>query len=423
MSNLDIYISDIRSHSDQYRKLKLLSHKIVVFFLQYWLLIDMANGYLMKSGIFFPGGFSLGELSRIFFLIVLLLSFKISKNKSEFLLFIVPFILIFLSIFQYVAFGSNIVNSINISVKLSLPALIFLYIKENLSDDVNAITNIIKFNSFILIFNLIISLFGFGFFTYGERTGLNFGGKGYFFAGNEVGIVILVTYSLLNYLYKENIKVNLMITFIYLLISLVSLTRASIFGVVLVFIVSVMLFHKKYKNIILSMSGVVVTVMFYILRDYIMLAVNRAIYFIDNTSMIIFMTGGHKRWEATKDYYYSLLDSPLLLFTGSGWTGYSEQDIVDLISAFGISGISIYLIWLYFASYAIKNQDGKSDKLYLTFIFILVFGVATLAGHVMTSAMLAPFVAILANLHLLNNYKQPKKYLMQNKYLVANKSV
>jgi len=406
-----------------YKHIVYLSDKIVIFYLKFWLLIDMLNGYLMRTAFSFPGGFSLGELSRIFFLIFILLSFRVGKNKSEILFILVPFILISLSFFQYIFLESNLVGSINIAVKICLPILIFLFIKEKLQNDKSLIVKIILINSFILVFNLVISLFGFGFFTYGSGGGMRYGGKGFFFAGNEVSIVILVTYSLLVYLYKDKPKTILLTTLIFLLISLISLTRASIFGVALVFVASVILYQKKYRNMILSMAIVVITTMIYILREYIMLAVQRAMYFIDNTSMLIFMSGGHKRWEATNDYYHSLLDSPLLLFIGSGWTGYSEQDIVDLIAAFGVFGVSIYLIWIYFAAYTYKNHEEKSDKLYIAFVFILVFGVATLAGHVMTSAMLAPFVAILANLHLLKNKKQPKKFLVQDKYLVANKSV
>src|SRR5690625_1941028 len=134
MSKVELYISNLRSQSADYSNLKLLSEKLVIFFLKYWLLIDMANGYLMRSPFSFPGGISLGEISRIIFLILILISFKIKINSQEKIFIALPFILIGLSVFQHLCFDSNLVTSINISVKLCLPILIYLFIKEKLSN-------------------------------------------------------------------------------------------------------------------------------------------------------------------------------------------------------------------------------------------------------------------------------------------------
>jgi len=389
-----------------YNGIKRFSQKIVIVFLQYWLLIDMMNGYMMKNGMYLPGGFSLGEISRIAFLIVLILSFRLRENRINLFLILVPLSLLALSLLHYLIYDPQVGKSINISIRFSLAILIFIYIKENMSNDRDVLMKIIKINSIILIFNIVLSLFGFGFFTYERAGGMSFGGKGFFFAGNEVAAVILVTYSLIIYIYKKNPLAILFITIIYLLASFISLTRASIFGVVLVFIASVILYQKKYRLIILSISFSMISVMVYLLKDYIMLAINRAVYFIGQSGFLTFMTGGGKRWREAHHQYMNMVESPQSIIIGSGWTGLAEQNLIDLVGGFGLIGASVYLIWFYLAAYSYKNLREKSDQRYVMFVYLLIFGIATLAGHVMNSAMLAPFVAIFGNLHLLSNEKR-----------------
>lgn len=382
--------------------IKGISEATVILFLKYWLLIDMANGYMMRNDMFFPGGLSLGELSRIGFLIVFLISFKIKNNKLDLLFILTPFLLLSMSLAHYIVMDAGLIKSINISVKLSLPIFIFLFIKENLNGRRNLIIKILKLNSFILIFNLLISLFGIGFFSYGSSGGMRFGGKGFFFAGNEVSGVIIATYALFVYLYKSNAKKVLIVTSIYLFISLISLTRSSIFGVFIIFVTFVLVYKKENRILFIAPFFILLVGAGAIMREYIVLAINRASFFIDRSSMLIFMTGGEKRWAAASDYFDNFLENPLFLFVGSGWVGLAEQDLVDLIDAFGIFGALLYLIWFYFAAYTYKNQERRSDKIFVIVVFLILLGVATIAGHIIYSAMLAPFIAILANLHLLN---------------------
>src|SRR5690625_471493 len=406
MSKIDIYISDIRSNSADYSNLRLLSEKLVIFFLKYWLVIDMVNGYLMKNGMYFPGGFSLGEISRITFLIVFILSFRLKKNKVNLFLILLPMTLLAMSFLHYLILDPQLGYSINISIRLSLAILIFLFIKENLYNDRELIIKIIKTNSIILIFNIALSLLGFGFFTYNPSGGISFGGKGFFFAGNEVAAVILVTYAFFIYIYKKKPLAMLFITFIYLLASFVTLTRASIFGVTLVFIVSVLLYQKKYRFFILSISFFIISFMTFLLKDYIMLAINRAAYFIGQSGFLTFMTGGGKRWREAHNQYMNMVETPQNIIIGSGWTGLAEQNLIDLVGGFGLIGASVYLIWFYLAAYSYKNLREIFNQRYVMFVYLLIFGIATLAGHVMNSAMLAPFVAIFGNLHLLSNEKR-----------------
>src|SRR5690625_1408917 len=181
MSHSSFSIKSIHLYSADYSSLRLLSEKLVVLFLQFWLLIDMVNGYLMLNCISLSVGFSLGELSRILFLISFLISFKVKKNSFNLLLFSLPLLLLSISIYQYIFLNPNLVASINMSIKLCLPIFIFLFIKEVLPQRKNIIIKIIKTNSLILILNLIISIFGFGYFTYYVKVGINFVGKGFFY--------------------------------------------------------------------------------------------------------------------------------------------------------------------------------------------------------------------------------------------------
>lgn len=405
MSHSNFSIKLLNQYSTDFGYLKIFAERLVVFFLRYWLLIDMLNGYLMKSNIFFPGGLSLGELSRIFFLIILLFTFKISKNKSEFLFVLIPFTLIFLSAFQYVAYGSNIVGSINISVKLSLPILLFVFIKENLGSSKTMLLKILYFNTAILFLNLFISLFGFGFFSYGESFGINLGGKGFFFAGNEVSAVLIALYAMLIFIHRKSMYRILLFTVLFLIGAVISLTKTSILGVFLIFVVGVFLFQERKRLSIISLFVIFVIVFSFVFIDYIIIAINRWNYFINRSGFLTYMSGGEKRWGQMMNIYENFKEFPLFFFTGAGWSGFAEQNFIDLVEGFGIFGIIIYLIWIYFGFYAYRNHSHIPDKVFVIFVFVILLTVATFAGHVVQSAMLAPFIGLVANMHYFNKNK------------------
>ena len=153
--------------------------------------VDAISGYLVLSGIIAEGG--TGSPSQIFRLILLLLSLKIiSKNKKKSIIafFFVLYIICIESIFSII--HNNIYGYIvGLVYGSKLFYLYFIY----LSLDILFKSNIISFSillkyirNYILLTAIILSISfvsGLGFNTYAEGT---FGFKGFYAAGNGLGI-------------------------------------------------------------------------------------------------------------------------------------------------------------------------------------------------------------------------------------------
>jgi O-antigen ligase len=109
--------------------------------------------------------------------------------------------------------------------------------------------------------------------------------------------------------------------------------------------------------------------------------------------------GGAKRLGFISDYLDSLIESPLLLLYGEGWVGETENNVFDLLEAFGVWGLAFYLIWAIWAAnlyLSLRDKRHHSEKsIVLVGILLLIF-ISAFAGHILQSAMLAPFIAMLA---------------------------
>src|SRR5690625_1068452 len=381
MSDISAHINNAR-YSGTYNALLHLSNIFIISFLFAWLLIDSINGFLMRTAGIFFGGFSLGEVFRIVFLAALLLNFKVSKRKGEIFFILMPFVFLTLAFFQYLFFSIYFIVTLNVA---------FLY----------------------CMFILIFLFFCFGYFSFAYQGGVLVGGKGFFFAGNQVGIVLLALYAILIFMHKQELKKILIITFTFLVAALITLTKTGIFGIILIFVVSIFSFHKRKRVPVMGLFITSSILLITIFHEYINISISRWQYFISTNGFWVYMTGGDKRWREAGEYLIDFENSPLLFFIGSGWTGLAEQDLFDLIGAFGIFGVTVYIIWIYFAAYAYKNNNLMAEKLYIIFIFFIFLFTATFAGHVVHSAMLAPFVGMLANAHLLKVKDKHKLFVSQ----------
>src|SRR5690625_247665 len=163
MQTFSSYNSVIRSDII-YNSIVFLTKCLITFFLFSWLLIDTANGYLMRTIGFEVAGLSLGEILRIVFLLLLIFNLKINNSKGELIFILIPLLLLNLALLQYILLDSNLIASVNNAAKVSMPLLIFLYIKQNYQHAGLLIKKILYFNIFILILNIVVSLFGFGFY-------------------------------------------------------------------------------------------------------------------------------------------------------------------------------------------------------------------------------------------------------------------
>lgn len=383
---------------------KKIFNTLVVTVLSLWLLIDMVNGYLMLNNISLVGGISFGEMSRILFFGILLLTVRL-KDKDLLLLF-VPYTLLVLCFIQYLIFGTNIVRSIGITVKLSLPVLLFLYFKNNeyLRSNPRFLNGIIYINAAVLLVNLYISYFGVGYKNYANVMGL--GGSGYFYAGNEVSGLLLIIYGLLLFKFRDEIRKVIFATLLFFVASLVLTSKAAIFGLLIIFGLYLVIYEKLNRYHVTALALLLGFFIYKFLFSYISFAFNRWYYFMKEQGAFIAFTGGADRWGEIISILLKFRENPFLLLMGQGWTGAAEQNFFDLLEGFGVLGLLLYVIWIYWGVYVYNKMDQFNHGLFALLVLYLILGVATLAGHTMQSAMIAPFIAILANLDILKNGKR-----------------
>lgn len=371
----------------------------------------MVNGFLINSGVYFPGGLSFGEITRIFFLLLLLLSLKIGKSKNDYLFIAVPYLLILLSLIQYILFDSDLVRNLNISIKLSLPILLYIFIKNHLSQKNTVISKIIYINSVVLLLNLYLSFLGFGFSNYNiNAADISIGGTGFFYAGNEVGGALLALYAIVLFKARHKAIAAVSYTFAFFIGSLALMSKAPILGIAILFII----YLFAYKPIGYLKLTAIATVALFVLYDFVLEtispAVNRWAYLIGEYGALTYLTGGSKRWEMAGSIFARIAEYPLLIITGSGWSGFAEQNFVDLLEGFGFVGVLVFVIWIYWGVNVFQKLQYKADKFYSFLAFFLLLTVAVLAGHIIQSAMIAPFIAILANINFVSTNEKSFSY-------------
>lgn len=379
--------------------------KTIFVFLVLWLFIDALNGFLISNNIFLLGSFSLGEGVRIFFILVLLAGILQTNLDKNSLVFLSTIILLF-GLFLVQCFYANeeIINNLNAVVKISLPFLLYIFISNNSYFSKDRLRIILYVNGAILLVNLFSSFLGIGFSNYGFSTGgFMIGGVGFFYAGNEVAGALLVIYSLLLYLNKKSFVKALGITLLFFIASIALLSKSSILGTLIIFFV----YAYNYPKIKLYKIFPVLLVVFFSIYEYlykfISLGLQRWAYFINEYGLFTYLSGGIKRKRVFDAYISKIIENPLLLVFGDGWSGTAEQNFVDLLDAYGIIGIVIFLLWIYWIFNNYKKVNQKPDQWYCVVVMCLLISVAVLAGHIMQSAMIAPFVAILANIEILQN--------------------
>ncbi len=375
-----------------------------------WLLIDSISGFLLFENMSLAG-ISLGAAYRI---VVFLLLFTYLKRYTFHAVFLFTFFLSFSFLHSFISLGElfdqrDLLFFSQKTIKVIFPVIIFFVIREALKSNTlsyKMIKKVIFFNSAILLLNIFLFLAGVGTSTYGMSDDeVMMGGKGFLFAGNEVNGALLSLYTLIVLINFNKSPLRLLIiSIIFLTASMILLSKSSIFGF-LVLAFALFLIKNSRKFLMFTPFLVILGVaLYYLMQNIINMALSRWIFFIDKYGALIYFLGGEKRLNAISNFFNNLTERPIILLIGEGWTGLCENNFCDLIQAFGIWGIIILSFWIYFIyKYSVIYKKSKSKQsLLVVFFFILIILQAYFAGHILQSALMAPFLALLANFDLIN---------------------
>lgn len=267
----------------------------------------------------------------------------------------------------------------------------------------------------VLSLNLILGVLGFGFSSYGKSDEGGIGVKGFFYAGNEVsGVFILFFGTALHLLWqKSKFGYFLFTPFVLLAGVLIATKSAMLSAAVLIF--AIPLFNER--NRLLNLTWLKVKMMLPILLVGVVLTLvlvplleatglwERFVWFYQKKGIIGIIMSGRDEYVihamAAFQQYASM--SEMLFGFGRGGLGLitkdsMEIDPIDMYFWFGIAGGFLFLFLLtlfirtsYLATTS-KNSVWGPSVLVINFV---LFGVSIIAGHILTSGMLAPFIGLL----------------------------
>ena len=247
-----------------------------------WLLIDCINGFLLSNNI----GVPISQLYKIGILCILFIGLIKIRQGIPHIYMIISYSTILILHISCNIIMPELGLTLNHLMKFINTILIYIFVKEyvkaNPQDAYNKINNILIINTFILVTNILLGLFGFGYSAYIEGLGY----RGFFYAGNELSglMTLLFPYILYKtgetYSYKSPKYIFSVILF--LITAALLGTKTSLLMILLTIIILPNLSIKlsKLYKLILPLCFVLTTISVgvYFLLNYLGL-MERWIYF------------------------------------------------------------------------------------------------------------------------------------------------
>jgi hypothetical protein len=379
--------------------------------------IDMINGFLLHNNIVLP--ISVSQLLKIIILFLITFSF-IWQPKNIIISFICFFVLILPSLIQSIFqldFSFLFFDAMKVAKYLT-PLIAFLFFanvfkKSNYKINL-LILKLVKFSYSILIVNIFVKYVGLGYPMYISG---DIGSKGFFFAGNEISVLLIVLSSVIaiDIWKKQNKKQYFFFFILTLLAGLTISSKTGIVGTLIVFFLipfKRISFKIKRKNLnyLLIFAGVILPVTALFVRSFIQNSkiYTRFSFFWNKLDFFTFIFSNRNNFFLdsymvfTKEYAFfeKLFGVGQKRFEILNKGKAVEIDIADIFFSYGIIGLSLFVVLLTFLFVRLKIIDKElyiySPFINLMLIFLLCISVT--AGHVFGSGMAGIFIGLLFSL-------------------------
>jgi len=391
--------------------------KCLYTYLLFSTLIESFNGFFIYENVR-SGQNIIVAIKLLVFLFLFV--FFISKSIKKLILasfVIIAFLVVFS--FQVIFFPSGIglpqpgyglsseigiSGTVQISVKIMLNLLAANFIIYLFREgEIKRLRNIAYFNNVIIFLNFLLALAGVGFDNYNAGEDVTFGGTGFFYAGNELGVAMIFgAISML--VVGGSARLPVYVIVYCFLGALALLSKTALLGA---FVISVAyVFFNSKKTFVVMVAAALFFTLIYAgnILEYFRFALNRWMYFIDQSGLFAFLLGGEKRVFYSSEVFHNAIENPLYGFFGGGWTGYPENNFFDLVDGLGALGFCLFVVWgrlVFMGNGAFFRYIGSgkvSVSSYRTVVVasFLVFAISIFAGHTVQSSLIIPFVGFLA---------------------------
>ncbi|MEZ9324224.1 O-antigen ligase family protein [Vibrio cyclitrophicus] len=258
----------------------------------------------------------------------------------------------------------------------------------------------------VLSVNIYLGVAGFGFSTYGASSvaeGQGFGIKGYFFAGNELGAILVALYPLVVVIFAKNIFKLVIINLNFIIIAGLIGTKTAFLGI---FILSLYSIFKNNEGGKIKWAFVFVTLILVLLYvheailTYIEPRLGTLTFYLNDRGLLfLILSGRNLFFNNIMDFYLANATiGDLLLGFGQAYSvdnfKSAEMDFPDLFVRYGFVFTSIIYTTLGVYVFKVLNLVGSSEKNIFIVTFFVLFGISNIAGHVLTSAMFVPIFSI-----------------------------
>lgn len=373
------------------------------------LLVDCINGYFLEKGVFLP-------ISQFFKIVLFfLMAFEmLLVNKGKLILWGISFYTAFIVFFF--SFSVNFLYSLTFThlFKFLLLVCSYFYFRGTVFDKpqlmYRKLIKILKFNSYVLIVNILLVLVGLGNSSYDGGIG----SKGYFYAPNELsGLLLIFCPCALFYIGRKYSlsSVKYYITLgIFLLTVLLLGTKSSIMSFVISsFFVSRLLMKNRKAYLRLYMFSLVIAVIAilfgYRLLDSLGFWERWSFFYEKGGLLLLLLSGREGYWLEEKN---DLLEGGIgNVIMGLGEARTVEMDIFDTFLNYGILGMVIIYSFFFYLLYKVyQNRYQNSWAKVVLFIDVMLIMASSLSGHIVFSGMAGPFIALVNVLALI-----PNKYI------------
>ena len=276
----------------------------------------------------------------------------------------------------------------------------------------------LQFSFLVLFINIILGVLGFGFSSYGNLGSggsSTIGVKGFFYAGNELsGVYIILFGSMLHLLWQRRKLAYLLFAPFVISAGILMATKAAMLaGALLIFTIPLFNERNKLLNMTwLKVKMILPVIILIIILLFILVPIfeatglwNRFLWFYEKKGAIGIILSGRDEfiYKALDVYmYYANLSDILFGFSKTGLSeftkGSMEIDPIDMYFWHGLFGLFLFVsyIVIFFRVSFIATKIPNSQWGPCVFVInIILFSVSIIAGHVLTSGMLAPLWGLL----------------------------
>ena len=399
-----------------YKLYTYLIDRVIFILLFFMLLVDVFNGFLLHKNILLP--ISISQLYKLIFLTALFSSFIFHGTQK--LIYIVLFfsLLVFGPLMGVLFYAnSGFFSEIVLIFKLLTPLITYFYfrglINRNSSFFIRNIKRLIVLDFLIISVNMLLGAFGFGYEQYTSyTTGELIGTIGYFYAGNELSILMIIVFSLIAFLTWINYKkMYIFIAAFLLLLSLLKATKAAILGILIVVVAVpfVIGFRKKIHKYIVTnlLIFIILPIISYLLYVGVVQTglYDKILGSFEKYDILTFIYSNRNNFAVNGWEVFNAQYSFFEQLFGLGQQHFmklaiksAEIDVIDMLFYYGYFGL-LFLLGL-IANMFVKSfvQIRKKSFIfarYSLFMIALLFMISLIAGHTFFSGLAGPFIGLI----------------------------